>query len=164
MRWISHAICGTLLGITARRIDLSLAACAVRLILLSGLLAIAAAADLAAMANAPDWFGKAIYQSCDVVGMAIFGLWFGSEVVLFVSRGQYWRIWLIIVSLAAMASPWLYVLPAAIFGQKVAEYSTWHLLPLFALLHMWSATVFIGGISGLLIAAWYLLFVKWRPR
>lgn len=124
----------------------------VRLLFLSGLVTLAIAANHVSDLDAPDWFASPVYESCWGVGIGVIVLWVFSELLMAFTRSIACRAWLLAVAFAVAYVPWFYVLPASWNGQAIAEFDTWHLLPLFALVHMITTIVFFGAIGGIAIA------------
>lgn len=130
---------------------------AIRVIYLLGFIALSAAAARAFVSDSPDWFGEAVYQGCIFIVITNSLLWGGSELVLKLKTICAIRIILLMVAVGAIASPSLYLVGAAFYGETKAEFDTWHLLPLFAVIHQLEAVV-AGVVVGCGIATVVFIF------
>ena len=59
-------------------------------------------------------------------------------------------------------SSWFYVLPAALYGKALADFQTWHLLPLFAVLQTVFDMAVYGAMGGLLVLIVFLFSKAWK--
>jgi hypothetical protein len=81
------------------------------------------------------------------------------ELLMAFTHHTLWRLWLLVIAMTAAYAPWFYVFPAAWYGQSIADWQTWHLIPLFAVARMVLATTSFGAASAIVIAGFSVL---WR--
>ena len=124
----------------------------IRLIYVSGFVILVAAAIRTFLGAGPDWFGEAVYTSCAFVAVSLIVFWLASELALRFSTRRGVHFLVLAIALAAVITPVLYISRAAFFGQGSAEFDTWHLLPLFTLMHQVKIVVIVGAIGGCLMA------------
>lgn len=138
----------------------------VRLLFLSGFAALAMATLHTARTGAPDWFQSPIYQSCEGVGVGLAIFWGISELLMACTHHAGRLLWVFVMAVAAIYIPWFYVFRAAWYGQAIADWQTWHLLPMFAIVNMALVTTFLGVVSAVVIAvsSVVLRFCAGRPK
>jgi hypothetical protein len=125
---------------------------AVRLLYACGVVALIIAAIRALLATAPDWFSEGVYLASAVAGVSLLAFWGLSELVLRFFQQHGVPAVVVIVAFAAVSVTVLYVVGAAFLGQEKAMRDTWHLLPLFAVMHQLEAVVVFGGAGGAVVA------------
>lgn len=124
---------------------------AIRAIYVLGLIAVLVASSVTFRNGGAEWFVQAIYVTCVAVGVTLLTLWGISEVFV-----RYIPVWwvhvvILIASIGGLAFPAFYLMMAALYGERHAEFQTWHLLPMFALLRVIMGLV-IGTVIGSILA------------
>ena len=131
----------------------------VRLVILSGFAALAMATLHTARTSSPDWFQSPIYQSCKGVAVELAIIWGVAELLMASTHRAGRLFWVLTIAMAGVYVPWHYGFWAAWYGQSVADWETWHLLPLFAVVNMALVTTMVGAVSAVVIA---LCSFVWR--
>jgi hypothetical protein len=134
----------------------------IRLILISGFVPLAIGTLYSLTLAAPGWYAWPVFTSCLFVGFALCIFWGSAEFLMRIPIGTSWLVWILLTTIAAVLSPWFYVLPAAVYGSDVGEFDTWHLLPLFAVMHMVQALVFFGTCAAVVILVITFLWFLWK--
>lgn len=132
----------------------------IRIAFFSSTLALILAAAFRVGCHGPAWVDGPIYESCCVVGLPLIVLWGIAEGLMTFFRSVFLRVWLLALACGAAWVPCFAVLPAAWRGDSIADIQTWHLLPLFAAIHMATATALFGGLSGIVIILIRLSYSK----
>lgn len=134
----------------------------VRLIYVCGVVALIVAAIRASLGSAPGWFGEGVYIASAVASVSLLAFWGISELVLRFFEQFEIRAVVAIVALAAVSAPVFYVVGAAFLGEGKAAFDTWHLLPLFAVMHQMQAVVVFGGVGTVIVALVAGVRLAWR--
>jgi hypothetical protein len=125
----------------------------VRLVFASGIAATVIAYHQAESFTTPDWFVRAIHQSCDATLIVTIGLWLISEVALYHFRTISLRACLIAMAVASMSYAWLDLLPASFLGSEAIDRSTWHLISIFTIITMGFRLFIVGILSAVVVFA-----------
>ena len=103
----------------------------------------------ASIADMPQWYSEAIYESvtylffsfCILAVITNFLARFTSNILL--------SIFVLSIVLSAVIIPLIYVNGAAFLGGENAKFESWHLLSMFTAIYQVQASIFFGGITGI---------------
>lgn len=123
----------------------------IRFMFFSSAVALTLAAVRSGGSDGPEWLTKPVCEACWGAGLALIAFWGVAEGMMAFGRGTLLRLWLLALACGTACVPCFYVLPAAWRGDTIADIQTWHLLPLFAVIHMFTVTALFGGLSGIVI-------------
>lgn len=125
---------------------------AIRVMYILGLAALSVAALRALRSGGDVWFTKAVYLSVAFTATILLVLWGISELAIrFIARG-WLRIILFLMSVGAVLAPSIYIVVGVFLGEAKAEYKTWHLLSMFAVMYQIFGVV-IGVVIGSAVTA-----------
>ena len=107
--------------------------------------------------NKELWFSEAVYLSAAYIILSIAFLYGFFFLVTKLWNGKIMSIFIFCVMLTAIAVPNFYINTAVFFGAEQAEFSTWHLLPLFAAMYQCMSTVTVFIFSGICCSIFYFI-------
>ncbi len=105
-----------------------------------------------AMLGEPGWVQSAVYQSSVVLAFAFLGLRGLTDFVSESHHGKLMAGFLLAVTMAGVFPVCVELNAAAFLGRASAEFDTWHLLPLFAVIHEVIYVVLCGAITAVACA------------
>lgn len=117
-----------------------------------GFLSLAVSAIWASLADAPEWFGEAVRKASLCSALALAVLWILSEAACKFVRLRGVRTLVTFVAIGAASTSLLYVGGAAFLGLDNASHDTWHLLPLFALMHQIKSVLLFSVLGTITVA------------
>jgi hypothetical protein len=103
----------------------------------------------------PDWFVKATFTTSAYIVISIAAFSIVYSVVLHFWENTYTKVFFAITALPFVVVPNLYSNGAYFLGYEKAEFSTWHLLSLFAAMYQAASTTIVAVVT--LVA----IFVVW---
>jgi hypothetical protein len=112
---------------------------------------VAFAASLGAIfLNDPrPWYRDAVVKGSLWVAASLVLVGLGAELLGRFFRGPVMQLYLLMLVITAAVVPNLYLNAAAFFGRETADFQTWHLLPLFAVMYQVEAVMWVAIFAGL---------------
>jgi hypothetical protein len=120
-----------------------------RVIFVAGLVLLLIPCVAVGLLEERDWVADGIYGAAIYAGVVLAFVWGLGELVFHFLSDNTVGVVVLCSAIALVAVPSVYINGAAFVGRSTADFSTWHLLPLFTVLHQLGATVVVTLVAAL---------------